>query len=60
MKEETLKMIEDLIEVYVDTPLEVDDRFDFIRGARFALTNHAILQSEGLSRNEWSKVYHTT
>jgi hypothetical protein len=57
MKEETLKMIEDLIEVYVDTPLEVYWIFDFIRGARVALTNHAILQSEGLSRNEWISVW---
>jgi hypothetical protein len=53
MKQETLKLIEELAKEHSH---DLSERIDFRIGAKAALTNPAILESEGLSRNEWISV----
>jgi Protein of unknown function (DUF551) len=53
MKQETLKLIEELAKEHYTTGTW--EYADFKTNAEIILTNPAILESEGLSRNEWVK-----
>jgi hypothetical protein len=52
MKQETLKLIEELR--FAKYPANIRMQISFSDGIQEALTNHSILESEGLSRNEMS------